>query len=230
MQRVQRYEEHDDYVTGLVSVPHKKMILSSSGDGYLSVYDYRKSELIARSDNFEDELTGLALAKGGRKIIASSVLSCLHIFSWGIWGDETDRFPKHPGAIQCLQSWDQNHVITGSSDGQIRVIQILPNRIVDESQVFESSVEAVSHNDRYIAAITHDTQLAIIQKYVSENADDDHDDDDDDDEKEADDDTNDDDEKDSFDSDFDSEMELDSAVKITNAKNSFFDDLLHDEE
>ena len=45
-----------------------------SGDGYLSVFDVRRPDIVARSDNLEDELLSLALVK-----VYSLVSICLVI-------------------------------------------------------------------------------------------------------------------------------------------------------
>ena len=44
----------------------------------------------------------------------------LNIFSWGDWGDITDRFPGHPESIDSVIAISEDVVITGSSDGLIR--------------------------------------------------------------------------------------------------------------
>jgi hypothetical protein len=40
------------------------------GDGYLSVFDVRRPELVARSDNQEDELLSLAVVRVSKHIYA----------------------------------------------------------------------------------------------------------------------------------------------------------------
>jgi len=51
------------------------MLLSSSIDGYLGVYDLRreaKERLYAMSDNFEEDLTGVCILKQGRVVAVPS--------------------------------------------------------------------------------------------------------------------------------------------------------------
>ena len=40
-----------------------------------------------------------------------------------------DRFPGHPETIDCLLPLDQDSILTGSSDGLIRVLSIHPNKV-----------------------------------------------------------------------------------------------------
>jgi hypothetical protein len=44
----------------------------------------------------------------------------LNIFSWGEWGDMSDRFPGHPQSVDACVAISNNVVVTGSMDGIIR--------------------------------------------------------------------------------------------------------------
>ena len=61
-----RIKEHSDQITGFDINESKTMLLSSSIDGYLGVYDLwkeAKERLYAMSDNFEEDLTGVLIMK-----------------------------------------------------------------------------------------------------------------------------------------------------------------------
>jgi len=45
----------------------------------------------------------------------------LYFFNWKEFGNMSDRFPGHPGGIECLTSIDQSLIITGCEDGKIRL-------------------------------------------------------------------------------------------------------------
>jgi hypothetical protein len=138
--------------------PH--MLLATSGDGTLSVHDARAASssaapaapaagtqkkkktgasarrradgLVARSEpgGADDELLSVAVARGGGKVVAGGQSGALSIFSWGEWEDPTDRFPGHPESVDALAAVDEGTLLTGSSDGLIRVIGLLPNRLM----------------------------------------------------------------------------------------------------
>ncbi len=40
------------------------------------------------------------------------------------------RFPGHPESVDALIVWDDSTLLTGSSDGMIRVVNILPNKLL----------------------------------------------------------------------------------------------------
>merc|ERR1711865_687793 len=48
----------------------------------------------------------------------------------GTWGDISDRFPGYPTSVDALLKIDESTVLTGSSDGLIRVVQIHPDKFL----------------------------------------------------------------------------------------------------
>ena len=63
---------HEDFISDLCLAGEQHVLLSTSGDGRLGVWDLRASKLIARSEDSEDELLSCALLKGGRKVVCGS--------------------------------------------------------------------------------------------------------------------------------------------------------------
>jgi WD40 repeat protein len=82
-------------------------LVSSSLDGYLSVFDLRvssnsKSALLARSDCMEEDLTGVCLIKNGKFVCVSTSEGNLLLFKWDYFGDFKDRVIGHPNSIDTL--------------------------------------------------------------------------------------------------------------------------------
>ena len=90
---------HEDFISSFVVGPDGDTILSGSGDGMLGVHSMRSGKLLAMSDNMEAEVLSLCLLKGGRKVAAGLQDGVIAIFSWGDWGDCTDR-SRCPAATQ----------------------------------------------------------------------------------------------------------------------------------
>jgi len=110
-----------------------------SGDGTLSVVDVRssKSTPFAQSEDQEDELLSIAAIKGGAKVAVGTQLGILSIFNRKSgWGDCVDRVPGHPQSIDALcalpSSYESSNstILTGSSDGFIRAVQLLPTKLL----------------------------------------------------------------------------------------------------
>ena len=59
----------------------------------------------------------------------SSSEGVINLFSWDDFGDCNDRIVGHPNCIDCMIKYDEDMVITGSEDGLIRAVSVLPNRI-----------------------------------------------------------------------------------------------------
>ena len=68
--------------------------------------------------------------KQGRKIVTGSQEGVLSLFDWGDIADLSDRYPGHPQSVDALVALNDDLLLTGSSDGMIRVISILPNKML----------------------------------------------------------------------------------------------------
>jgi WD40 repeat protein len=64
--------------------------------------------------------------QNGSKVVCGSQDGVLDIWSWGQWGDISDRFPGHPQSIDAMIAIDDDTILTGSSDGLIRFVPSLP--------------------------------------------------------------------------------------------------------
>jgi hypothetical protein len=62
--------------------------------------------------------------------VTASSSGVLNLFSWDWFGDCNDRIVGHPNSIQCMVKYDEDTIITGGEDGLLRVVSVLPNRII----------------------------------------------------------------------------------------------------
>ncbi|KAG0045937.1 WD domain repeat-containing protein 55 [Gryganskiella cystojenkinii] len=153
------YSEHDDFISGLDFDPTSKIMVASSGQGTISIYDIRKPKMLAMSANQDDELLSICIVKDTRKVLVGSQDGILNIYSWGDWGDCTDRIVGHPSSIDTICKIDEDTVATGSSDGIIRIIDILPNKfqgIVGEHEDYPIECIKMSRDKTYLASCSHD--------------------------------------------------------------------------
>lgn len=68
----------------------------------------------------------------------------LDIITWGELGTVSDRFPGHPDSVDTILKVDESTVITGSSDGLIRIVQIQPNKLLGIIGQHEFPVERMA--------------------------------------------------------------------------------------
>jgi hypothetical protein len=95
------------------------------------------------SEDQEDELLSIVQMKGGSKAVVGSTLGILSVWNRKSgWGDckssfpgyrarlilGVDRIPGHPASVDALVAMTDDVIATGSEDGMIRVMQILPNK------------------------------------------------------------------------------------------------------
>jgi WD40 repeat protein len=156
------WKENTEYISGFAHNHTKRILLAPSGDGTLAVFSYRKGKLEALSDNMEDELLNTVIVKNGKKAITGGQTGCLWIWSWGDWGDVTDRFTGHPDSIDKIIKYDEDTILTGSSDGLIRVVTIHPNKllgVVGQHEDYPADKLAMSRDRKYLASCPSESTL-----------------------------------------------------------------------
>lgn len=193
---VAAWKVHQDYVSGLEDDGHHTL-LAASADGTLSVYDLRMARkssveatqtqqnrgLIRQSDHQEDELLSIKLMKNGRKVVCGTGDGVLSVFSFGTWGDVSDRFPGHPRSVDALVKVDEDTLLTGSSDGLIRVVSVHPDRFLgvlgDNHEGFPIEKLQFNADRSYLGSVTHDNYVRLWDASVLKDDDDDEDEDED---------------------------------------------------
>lgn len=163
---VHSWKKHDDYVSGLECSSDGNTLLACSADCTLTVYDFRMTNsssdadhFLRRSDDQEDELLSIKIMKSGKKVVCGTGEGVLCIWSYGTWGDVSDRMPGHPQSIDALLKLDESTLLTGSSDGLIRVVSIHPNKLLGVLGECPFSIEklCISADRSYVASVTHDS-------------------------------------------------------------------------
>uniref|UniRef100_A0A0C9RQ87 WD repeat-containing protein 55 n=1 Tax=Wollemia nobilis TaxID=56998 RepID=A0A0C9RQ87_9CONI len=167
-----KFKAHEDYISDMEFVPDTMQLLGTSGDGRLSVCNLRKKKVHACSDFSEDELLSVVLMKHGKKVVCGSQEGVLLLYSWGYFNDCSDRFVGHPSSVDALLKLDEDTVLTGSSDGIIRVVSILPNKmigVIGEHASYPIERLAFSHERRVLGSASHDNILKLWDiKYLHE--------------------------------------------------------------
>ena len=223
---IYEWNENEDYISDIQHSSDGNTIVATSADGRLAVFDlrmatkggtssifkHRKNEdetttknkkgggsistTFRLSDDQEDELLSLQIMKQGKKVICGTQEGVLSIFSWGTWGDCSDRFPGHPSSIETLLKIDEDTLLTGSSDGLIRVIQLQPNKLLGilnsniggegqqsraQNEGFPIEKLGFNSNRNIVGSISaHDSHIRLWDTSILHDNDDDDDSDDED--------------------------------------------------
>lgn len=123
-------KEHDDYISDFEVNVHKKLLISVSGDCTLAAWDFRKGKLIMQSEEFRDDLTSVVSIRGGRKVAVSTITGSIIFYNWGQWELHNDRWPACKESIDKIIELDDNTLITGAGDGEIRLVSLFPHKVL----------------------------------------------------------------------------------------------------
>lgn len=159
------FNAHEDYVSNMTFVPDQMKLLGASGDGTLSVCNLRSNKIQTRSEFSEEELTSVVVMKNDKKVICGTQSGTLLLYSWGFFKDCSDRFVDlSPNSVEVLLKLDEERVITGSENGLISLVGILPNRILQpiaEHADYPIEDLAFSHDRKFLGSISHDQMLKL---------------------------------------------------------------------
>ncbi|KAH9785302.1 WD repeat-containing protein 55 [Citrus sinensis] len=159
------FDAHEEYVSDMTFAADAMKLLGTSGDGTLSVCNLRKNTVQTRSEFSEEELTSVVLMKNGRKVVCGSQSGTVLLYSWGYFKDCSDRFVGlSPNSVDALLKLDEDRVITGSENGLISLVGILPNRIIQpiaEHSEYPIESLALSHDRKFLGSISHDSMLKL---------------------------------------------------------------------
>ncbi|KAJ8599981.1 hypothetical protein CTAYLR_001805 [Chrysophaeum taylorii] len=155
-----RAKPHEDFVSGIAA--HDGLILACAADGRLSVLEPRRNlDRVSTSDPQDDELLSIQVIKGGRKVVCGTQTGALVIWSWGRWGDSSDRALGHPESVDAMLKVDEDILCTGSSDGLLRVVRVQPGLhllgVLGDHDGFPIERLASNHDLSLVASLSHDT-------------------------------------------------------------------------
>ncbi|KAK9714821.1 hypothetical protein RND81_06G122500 [Saponaria officinalis] len=159
------FQVHEEYISDLTFASDSSRLLATSGDGTLSVCSLRSNKVQSQSEFCEDEPLSVVIMKNGRKVICGTQTGTLLLYSWGFFKDCSDRFVDLcPNPVDALLKLDEDRVVTGSYNGLISLVGILPNRVIQPiAEHSEYPVErlALSHDKKFLGSISHDQMLKL---------------------------------------------------------------------
>ncbi|XP_076993324.1 WD repeat-containing protein 55 [Tamandua tetradactyla] len=154
--------QHEEYIADMALDPAKKLLLTASGDGCLGVFNIKRCRFELLSEPQSGDLTSVTLMKYGKKVACGSSEGTIYLFNWNGFGATSDRFALRAESIDCMVPVTESLLCTGSTDGVIRAVNILPNRVVGTvGQHAGEPVEelALSHCGHFLASSGHDQRL-----------------------------------------------------------------------
>ena len=156
------FKEQHDVISDMVVNSAGNKIIASSCDATLALYNIRMGKMEAKSEDQEDELLSLCLIKGGNTIVCGTQEGVLDLFAYGDWEYAVDKFPGHPQSVQTMLKIDEDTILTGSSDGIIRILSLGPNKllgVIGDHEEFPVEVIALSRDRQLIGSCSHDSKV-----------------------------------------------------------------------
>jgi len=156
--------EHSNFISSLTVDSTGSTLLATSGDAMLSVWNSRQRKLIARSDEGEAELLTCDIMRSGTKVVCGTGDGILNIFSWGDWGDITDRLPLQIEdiTIDSTVQYSDTVILMGCSDGVIRASTVFPHNTLEPlGDHVGEGVEGMCllHDDSQLITVGQDSKV-----------------------------------------------------------------------
>ena len=156
---VRKYCENTDYIADMCVV--NNTLFAAGADGCLSVFDLDKNKPVGVSATQDDELLSIQVLRN--KVVVGTQSGAIHLFSYGQWGDCTDRFLGHPESVSSLLKTSESTLMSGSSDGLIRSFSVMPNKlqcvVADSSDALAIEKMRMDCDSAFIATCSHDNLI-----------------------------------------------------------------------
>ncbi|XP_014672072.1 PREDICTED: WD repeat-containing protein 55-like [Priapulus caudatus] len=156
------WKESEEFISDMAIDSNKRTLVATSGEGTLTAYSVRSKKMILQSELMDSEFLSVAIVDKGKKVVCGNGEGVLNFFNWGEWGNISDRFPGHPDSIDTICPITDNIICTGSMDGKVRGVHVMPNRmlgVVGEHEDFPIDHIRLSRDGSMIASCGHDEKI-----------------------------------------------------------------------
>ena len=172
------FTHHQDYISDFAYNKERNSVVVSSADGSLSMICLKQRDLLYQTSTCMDELLSCCVIKNGTCVCAGTQEGNVNVYKWDEEDQLMDRITGHPESIDGILKVDEDTICTGSEDGILRIVQVMPNQFLGVAGMFEEfPVERMewSFDRAFLAASSHDNVLRLFDMAIL-NEDDDEDD------------------------------------------------------
>lgn len=154
-------KEVEDYITSIVSNVQKKLLVCTSGDGYMTTFNITAKKMLVQSEPYEEELTCAGIYRNESKLVVGSSKGNFYTFNWGEFGYHNDAFSGPLSPISFMIPITERIAITAGEEGVIRAMHLVPGRILGVVGQHSLAVEAmdISNSGELIATSSHDNDI-----------------------------------------------------------------------
>ncbi|XP_053949188.1 WD repeat-containing protein 55 homolog [Anastrepha ludens] len=154
-------KEVEDFISGMLTNESKKLLLTTSGDGYLTTINIAARKLYVQSEPYEEELHCMGTFRGNSKLVIGTSKGRLYTFNWGQFGYHCDMYPGIKTPISEMIPITDRICCVAGEEGIIRACHIAPYRnlgIVGQHNMPIENLD-VSNSGELIASSSHNNDV-----------------------------------------------------------------------
>ncbi|XP_037940840.1 WD repeat-containing protein 55 homolog [Teleopsis dalmanni] len=154
-------KEVEDYITQILTNDAKKLLLFTSGDGYLTTINIGARKLYVQSEEYQEEFTCMATYRGDSKLVVGTSKGRLYTYNWGQFGYHSDMFPGIDTPINAMIPITDRISCIANEDGHIRACHVAPFRNLGIVGQHSMPVECldISADGELIASASHNNDV-----------------------------------------------------------------------
>lgn len=176
-------KECEGYISDLDIDAAKRIVIATSGEGTLSAFNIRAKRLEPpQSELFDAGFQSVRFLEARNKVVVGAEDGALNIFNVSEWGNISDRFPLYGNtgrnkgfcSLDCIEVIAESIIAVGATDGILRAVNILPNRVLQNITTHDTPIEtlAVQSLSKTIASSDANTiKLISYEEIESEESD-----------------------------------------------------------
>lgn len=154
-------KEVEDYISCIITNNQKKLLVCTSGDGYITTLNITAKKMFVQSEPYEEELTCAGIYRNESKVVVGSSKGNFYTFNWGEFGYHNDAFSGPLSPISLMIPITERIAITAGEDGIVRAMHLVPGRILGIVGQHSLAVETmdICNNGEFIASSSHDNDI-----------------------------------------------------------------------
>lgn len=164
-------KEVEDYITDMHTNEAGKLLLVTSGDGYLTTLNIGSRKLYVQSEPYEEELCCMNTFRGDSKLVVGTNKGNLYTFNWGQFGYHSDKFPRLKTPIAHMVAVTDRISCVAGEDGVIMAVHVAPFRLLGIVGQHEMAIESldISWDGELIASCSHNNEIRFWNVTYFEN-------------------------------------------------------------
>lgn len=166
-------KEVEDYISCIITNNQKKLLVCTSGDGYVTTLNIGSKKMFVQSEPYEEELTCAGIYRNESKVVVGSSKGNFYTFNWGEFGYHNDAFSGPSTPISLMIPITERIAITAGEEGVIRAMHLVPGRVLGIVGQHQLAVETmdICNDGEYIATSSHDNDIRFWNIKYFENFD-----------------------------------------------------------